>query len=299
MMENGIIMEDIDLAILDYDKDKLSFIYSDDNSKNLIGRLSINASLTGKNAFNGLLDQSDIISIFKNIEKGILNNIYIKGIKNITNIVMSERQSFTIKEYNDTKKSFDIKMLKKWILETDGTNLYDIFNSKYVDYKNTITNDIYEIFEVLGIEAARQILIEQIDDVITEKVNSHRLEILCDVMTTNGLSPINRQGINKVDIGPLAKCPLKDTTDNLFKAGLFGEKDNLLGVSSNIMMGQQIKAGTSMSEILLDEEKLINLIDPNNDNAYVNNIDNIIQKKENDYTDDDDYCDKSNFNFSI
>jgi len=299
MMENGIIMEDINLALLDYDKDKLSFVYSDDNSKNLIGRLSINANLTGKNAYNGLLDQSDIISIFKNIEKEMLNNIYIKGIKNITNIVMSERP-FSIKEYDDTKKSFHIKMLKKWILETDGSNLYDIFNSKYVDYKNTITNDIYEIYQVLGIEAARQILIEQIDDVITEKVNSHHLEILCDVMTTNGfLSPINRQGINKVDIGPLAKCSFEDTTDNLFKAGLFGEKDNLLGVSSNIMMGQQIKAGTSMSEILLDEEKLINLIDPNNDISYVNNIDNIIQEKEKESEINNDYCEQSNFNFSF
>ena len=302
MIEHGIIMEDINLALLNYDKDKLEFIYSDDNSKNLIGRLSINANLLGKKSFNGLLDQSDIISIFKNIEHDILNNIYIKGIKNLTNIVMSERP-YSIKEYDN--ESFNIKTVKKWILETDGTNLYDIFNSKYIDYKYTISNDIIEINEILGIEAVRQLLIEEIDNVITEKVNSHHIEILCDVMTTNGfLSPINRQGINKGDIGPLAKCSFEDTTDNLFKAGIFGEKDRLLGVSSNIMMGQTINAGTSMCDILLDEENLFNNLnssDQLNPIQSVDTIDTIIQEKELKEKDDihNNYCNQNNFAFSF
>ena len=77
-------------------------------------------------------------------------------------------------------------------------------------------------------------------------------------MTHKGLLfSINRQGINSGDIGPLAKSSFEDTTDQLIKASIFSEKDNLNGVSSNIMLGQPIKCGTGLTEILLDEDKLM------------------------------------------
>ena len=114
MMENGIVMEDIYLALMDYDIDKLNFVYSDDNSKELIGRVSINAEIKGtQDPFqNGLEDQTDIISTFKNIQEDILNNVVIKGIKGITNIVMSE-QNTCKKEENEIKDD------KPWLLQTD------------------------------------------------------------------------------------------------------------------------------------------------------------------------------------
>ena len=78
-------------------------------------------------------------------------------------------------------------------------------------------------------------------------------------MTSKGfLTPINKQGITKGDIGPLAKCSFEDTTGQLIKAGIFGERDNLTGVSSNIMLGQTIPSGTGFTDILLDEEELMN-----------------------------------------
>ena len=66
-------------------------------------------------------------------------------------------------------------------------------------------------------------------------------------------------GINKNDIGPLAKCSFEETTDQFYKAATYGEKDTLNGVSSNIMMGQIIPCGTGESDILLDEMKLLNV----------------------------------------
>ena len=94
-----------------------------------------------------------------------------------------------------------------------------------------------------------------------EYINLRHIELLCDVMTSKGeLISINRQGINRGDVGPLAKCSFEDTTDQLIKAGIFSEKDNLTGVSSNIMMGQKIKSGTGLCEIFIDEEQLINNI---------------------------------------
>jgi DNA-directed RNA polymerase II subunit RPB1 len=201
------------------------------------------------------------------------------------------------------KKEGEIVKEKVWILETDGVNLLEVFNSKYVDFIQTKSNDVIEVFEVLGIEAARNLLIEEITDVIEEYVNDRHIELLCDIITNKGyLTAINRQGINRGDIGPLAKCSFEDTTDQLIKAAIFGEKDKLQGVSSNIMMGQTIKAGTGMTDILLDEEKLFESLQSTgltqDDFLEVTdtNIDSLLKE------DDDDnelYCSNEQFSFSV
>ena len=93
-------------------------------------------------------------------------------------------------------------------------------------------------------------------------------------MTNSGIiSPINRQGINRGNIGPLAKCSFEDTTDQLIKASIFGERDHLNGVSSNIMMGQLINSGTGMCSIALDEELLVQ---SDKDEVYETNLDNLL-----------------------
>ena len=117
--------------------------YINDNSKELIGRVSINASLKGDEdeLMNGLLDQSDILSRFKNIQEDLLSNIIIKGIPNITNIVMGEAPICK-------KVGGEITSEKIWILETDGVNLLEIFNSPYVSYIDTYSNDVIEIYNV-------------------------------------------------------------------------------------------------------------------------------------------------------
>tara|TARA_Y100000768_G_scaffold386546_2_gene375227 strand:- start:2232 stop:2606 length:375 start_codon:yes stop_codon:yes gene_type:complete len=122
-------------------------------------------------------------------------------------------------------------------------------------------------------------------------------------MTNKGyLTAINRQGINRGDTGPLAKCSFEDTTDQLIKAGIFGDKDKLNGVSSNIMMGQTIKAGTGMCDILLDEQKLmeeISNIDLTQDD-FINVTDKNIETLLDDdsYEEEDYYCNDENFEMS-
>jgi DNA-directed RNA polymerase II subunit RPB1 len=308
MMDRGIVMEDISIALMEYDNEKIEFIYSDDNSSELIGRISIKAKIQSNDdePLNGLSDQTDIISIFKNIQEDILNKVVIKGIKGITNIVMGEQPYFTFKDGEITEA-------KTWILETDGVNLLNVFNSRYVDFAKTYSNDIIEVYKCLGIEAARELLIEQITEVIEYEgsyINDRHIELLCDIMTNKGeLTAINRQGINRGDIGPLAKCSFEDTTDQLIKAGIFGEKDKLNGVSSNIMMGQIIKAGTGLCDIFLDEEKLISELSdvPKNqplaqeDFTRVDNknIHELLKEEEEEEEGKGDYCENDEFEFSI
>jgi DNA-directed RNA polymerase II subunit RPB1 len=259
MMDKGIVMEDINLALLNWankggDIDKVEYIYSDDNSKELIGRLTVTGVVVDG---AGLEDQSDIISSLKIVSDELLNKLVIKGVKDIHNIVMNNVKYSAYEEGEIVKN-------ERWILETDGTNLLDILNQPYIDYRKTISNDINEVYKLLGIEAARSLLIDQTVEVITEGagyINTRHVDLLCDTMTSKGfLTPINKQGITKGDIGPLAKCSFEDTTNQLIKASIFGEKDNLKGVSSNIMLGQTIPSGTGFTEVLLDEEVLMNNI---------------------------------------
>mgnify|MGYP001300876593 FL=1 len=255
MMDSGIVMEDINYMFIKWaelgdDIDRIKFVYSDDNAKELVGRLSI-VNNQEDEYINGISDQSDIVSSLKDLTEEFMNVNVIKGINNISNIVMSQ-ENISIMKNNEIVND------KIWKLETDGTNLLDVINCDYVDETKTYSNDINEIYNLLGIEAARNILIDQMIEVFDEYINMRHINILCEVMTSRGnLVSIDRHGINSGDTGPLAKCSFEDTTEQLIKAGIFGDRDKLKGVSSNIMMGQIIPAGTGMCDILLDEEKLI------------------------------------------
>ena len=94
----------------------------------------------------------------------------------------------------------------------------------------------------------------------SEGVNYRHISLLVDTMTNKGaLLSIDRHGINRSDIGPFAKCSFEETSDMLIKAGLFGEYDKINGVSANIMLGQIPPCGTGDTVILIDEEKLMNV----------------------------------------
>ena len=102
--------------------------------------------------------------------------------------------------------------------------------------------------------------IREVIDSAGSYVNFRHLSLLCDIMTNRGiLMSIDRFGINRGNIGPLAKCSFEETTDQLFKASIFGEVDNLNGVSANIMMGQIPPCGTGSTDILIDESKLLGI----------------------------------------
>jgi len=141
----------------------------------------------------------------------------------------------------------------------------------------------------LGIAAAKQLLFQEINEVIDfsgNYVNYRHISLLCNFMTNKGiLMSIDRFGINRdLDIGPLAKCSFEETTEQIFKAAIFGEIDNLDGVSSNIMMGQLIPSGTGDTSIILDEMKLLNV-----KRQLI---------KEEDTSDDETYC-ENNLGFDI
>ena len=144
------------------------------------------------------------------------------------------------------------------VLDVEGTNLYDLLVFPGVDGTRTFSNDIHEVNDVFGIEAARLSLYEEINEVFsTEKVNYHHLAVLVDTMTFSGrIVPVNRFGMSKNETGVLAKSSFEETSKIMFNAATWAEHDSMRGVSANIMFGQKPPCGTGFVDILVDETRL-------------------------------------------
>jgi DNA-directed RNA polymerase II subunit RPB1 len=150
------------------------------------------------------------------------------------------------------------KSVEQYVLDVEGTNLYDLMVFPGVDGTRTFSNDIHEIAEVFGIEAARLALYEEINEVFSsEKVNYRHLAVLVDTMTFGGrIVPVNRFGMSKNETGVLAKSSFEETSKIMFNAAIWAEKDSMRGVSANIMFGQKPPCGTGFVDILVDEARL-------------------------------------------
>ena len=161
------------------------------------------------------------------------------------------------------------------MLDVEGTNLYDLMTFPGVDSTRTTSNDIHEIREVFGIEAARLVLFEEINEVFsTEKVNYHHLAVLVDTMTFTGrIVPVSRFGMKKNETGVLAKSSFETTSKVMFDAAVWGEFDTMRGVSANIMFGQKPPCGTGFVDILVDESKM-----PEGPDDYPDEVEETLEK---------------------
>jgi DNA-directed RNA polymerase II subunit RPB1 len=150
---------------------------------------------------------------------------------------------------------------EEYILDTDGSNYLEVMNHPAVDGTRVVSTHVHDIYQNLGIEATRQVLYNEINTLFEDgQINYRHLGLLVDMMTRAGrLMSVDRYGINKLDIGPLAKASFEETERILLKAAVFGEIDPITGVSANIMTGQPIRGGTSFSQILLDEDAVLSL----------------------------------------
>ena len=130
-----------------------------------------------------------------------------------------------------------------------------------VDIERTISSDLHEVYNIFGVEAARNLIIDEITEIFSSSssyINYRHIALLADLITNKGiLMSIDRHGLNKSDIGPLAKCSFEETPDIIIKAAIFNELDNIKGVSSNIMLGQEVPVGTGSVDLLFDEQQYI------------------------------------------
>ena len=146
----------------------------------------------------------------------------------------------------------------------------------FIDNTRTFSNDIQEVRRVLGIEAARHIIYQELTEVFDNGyINSHHLGLLCDRMcATSKMISIFRHGINSDNIGPIAKASFEETPEMFLKAAKHGELDLMTGVSANIMCGQEGFYGTSSFQVLFDFKdyvvKPIKMVDDDSKNILSN-----------------------------
>ncbi|KAF2312460.1 hypothetical protein GH714_034752 [Hevea brasiliensis] len=205
--------------------DDLTCIFNDDNAEKLILRIRIMNDEAPKGELNDESAEDDVF--LKKIESNMLTEMALRGIPDINKVFIKHGKVSKFDE-ND-----GFKTMEEWMLDTEGVNLLAVMCNENVDAKRTTSNHLIEVIEVLGIEAVRRSLLDELRVVISfdgSYVNYRHLAILCDTMTYRGhLMAITRHGINRNDTGPLMRCSFEETVDILLDAAVYAETDYLRG----------------------------------------------------------------------
>lgn len=139
----------------------------------------------------------------------------------------------------------------------EGTGLSEILRIKDVDFRKTKTNNIKETRDVLGVEAARQVIINQTKETIGIYgivVDYRHISLLADVITYNGsLMGLNRYGIVKMKNSPMMLASFETTGEVLFDAAFFGLVDEMKGVSEKVLIGDNINLGTGKFDLIQED----------------------------------------------
>ena len=236
------------------------------------GTMEVEAVLDNKKIEEKRLDKEEIIAI---IEKAFKKST----VSNDTIIISSNRSDksdsrFEIRELRllaDKVRDLQISGIKgigkviirkddvEWIIHTEGSNLKEILDMDGIDHVRTTTNNIHEIGEVLGIEAARQSIINEAQNTLSEQglsVDVRHIMLVADIMTSEGtVKSIGRHGISGEKSSVLARAAFEETGKHLLNASIRGEVDDLTGIIENIIIGQPIPLGTGSVGVKMDYKK--------------------------------------------
>ncbi|TQQ82344.1 DNA-directed RNA polymerase subunit A'' [Halonotius roseus] len=163
-----------------------------------------------------------------------LREIVFKGIEDISRVVIR-------KEELDDGEEF--------VLYTEGSAFGDVLRIEGVDASRSTCNNIHEINEELGIEAAREAIINETIDTLREQglddVNVRHLMLVADIMTNEGtIESIGRHGISGSKDSVLARAAFEVTVNHLLDAAIHGESDDLNGIIENVIAGKPVSIGT-------------------------------------------------------
>lgn len=170
-----------------------------------------------------------LTDVYKLKEKA--KSLHIKGLKGVTHVL-------------------PVKEGDEFVIHTAGSNLKDAILMEEVDGMRVFTNNIFEIADVLGIEAARQAIMDETVKVIKEQgidIDIRHIMMLSDVMTRGGvIKGVTRTGITGEKESVIARASFETPIKHIVNASLIGEKDELLSVLENIMLNQPIPLGTGL-----------------------------------------------------
>lgn len=182
----------------------------------------------------GSKDKELTIKDLQKIKKKLLDSC-VSGIQEI-------RNSLVLKEGED------------WVIKTFGSNFLKIIEFDEIDMTRSYTNNIYEMANVLGIEAARSTVIREINSTMKQQgldVDCRHIMLVADIMTFSGeVRPIGRYGIAGMKSSVLTRAGFEETIKHLVKASVRHDEDNFDAIFDNVMVNQQVPVGTGMFELI-------------------------------------------------
>jgi len=162
--------------------------------------------------------------------------------------ISEDTKSCPIKGVEGIQRAVIRRVSGHYVVYTEGSNLEKVLEIEHVDKKSTSTNSILEIYEVLGVEAARNSIINEASRTLEEQgltVDIRHIMLVSDLMTNDGdVKAIGRHGISGRKSSVLARAAFEITSTHLLRAGITGEIDTLEGVVENIIVGQPVTVGT-------------------------------------------------------
>ena len=213
------------------------------------------------------IEMEDVVKSIKTLRKVKVNEVKdgievkpseetYKELQRIT----EEIKKVKIKGIEGIKRAIIRKEKDEYVIYTEGSNFEEILAMEGIDKTRTTTNDIQAIYNVLGIEAARNAIIDEAYGTLQEQglnVDIRHIMLVADTMTSDGtVRPIGRQGISGEKSSVIARAAFEITVNHLLRAGRRGEIDELRGVAENVIVGQPIKLGTGSIELSIDVGKI-------------------------------------------
>jgi DNA-directed RNA polymerase II subunit RPB1 len=256
-------MADIATKITEFYRHGVHVIYTDDNSQTgLVLRVRILIAEEDKHGPEGedIDSGSHDHELLRRMQKNLIENLHLRGVPGIKKVYLSKKKYL---KWKDSAGRF--VPVEEWILETDGTNLAAVLAVPSVNHTLTVSNDVVEMCQILGIEGARSSLFNELRTVLSfdgAYVNYRHIACLADCMTFGGyLMAVSRHGINAGESGPMLRASFEETVEIFMNAAMYSQYDILNGVTENVMLGQLGRLGTGMMDLLLDHTKLVNVID--------------------------------------
>jgi DNA-directed RNA polymerase subunit A' len=160
-----------------------------------------------------------------------------------------------VKGVPDIERVTIVKQDEEWVIQTSGSNLAKVVAIEGVDTSRVTTNNVYEIWQTLGIEAARTALVKEITNTLEEQgleVDTRHIMLVADLMTSKGyLQQIGRHGIAGTKTSVLARAAFEITVPTIARASLEGQVETLRGVTENVIVGATVPVGTGMVDLYM------------------------------------------------
>jgi DNA-directed RNA polymerase subunit A" len=149
---------------------------------------------------------------------------------------------------------------KGYYIETSGSELEEVIKIEGVDKRHVYTNNIFEMLHVYGIEAARNLIANELNMTMANEgagVSFRHISLVADAMTHKGIiMGVGRHGIAGSKESVLARAAFEETVKHFINASVFGERDMLKGVAENILIGKQVSVGTGTVRLSVRKEDL-------------------------------------------